>query len=84
MLIFFLHNNIANFCLLLVLQQVLCRHDEKKVITRIGPGGFFGEIAFIFGGDRAASILAISNVDTLVLHRKDLDDVLKEFPLIQQ
>ena len=55
--------------------------DGDEVGT-IGPGGFFGEMALIDGGDRVATVTATSPLQLLVLGRHDFNEML-EFAMPQ-
>jgi trk system potassium uptake protein TrkA len=50
--------------------------DGSEVGT-IGPGGFFGEMALIDGGERVATVTATSPMQLLVLDRHDFNEVLE-------
>jgi trk system potassium uptake protein TrkA len=50
--------------------------DGSEVGT-IGPGGFFGEMALIDGGDRVATVTATSPMQLLVLDRHDFNEMLE-------
>jgi trk system potassium uptake protein TrkA len=52
------------------------RVDGEEVGT-IGPGGFFGEMALIDGGDRVATVVATSPMQLLVLDRHDFNEMLE-------
>ena len=49
--------------------------DGDEVGT-IGPGGFFGEMALIDGGERVATVTATSPLKLLVLSRHDFNEML--------
>lgn len=49
--------------------------DDDEVGT-IGPGGFFGEMALIDGGERVATVTATSAMQLLVLDRHDFNEML--------
>ncbi|XP_072051058.1 uncharacterized protein [Amphiura filiformis] len=57
--------------------------DSTKATATIGPGDFFGEFSFMFGGERSTTVQAVSHVDVLMLQHADFDEVLKDFPLIK-
>ena len=42
---------------------------EPAILTTIGPGGFFGELALLDGAPRSATAVAMEPVETLVLRR---------------
>jgi trk system potassium uptake protein TrkA len=50
--------------------------DGNEVGT-IGPGGFFGEMALIDGGERVATVTATSAMQLLVLDRHDFNEMLE-------
>jgi trk system potassium uptake protein TrkA len=50
--------------------------DGTEVGT-IGPGGFFGEMALIDGGERVATVAATSPMQLLVLDRHDFNEMLE-------
>ena len=50
--------------------------DGSEVGT-IGPGGFFGEMALIDGGERVATVTATAPMQLLVLDRHDFNEMLE-------
>lgn len=50
--------------------------DGDEVGT-IGPGGFFGEMALIDGGERVATVTATTPLKLLVLGRHDFNEMLE-------
>jgi trk system potassium uptake protein TrkA len=46
-------------------------------VGTIGPGGFFGEMALIDGGERVATVTATSPMRLLVLDRHDFNEMLQ-------
>jgi CRP-like cAMP-binding protein len=50
--------------------------DGSEVGT-IGPGGFFGEMALIDGGERVATVSATTPLRLLVLGRQDFNEMLE-------
>ena len=46
-------------------------------VGRIGRGGFFGEMALIDGGDRVATVVALTAMQLLVLGRHDFNEMLE-------
>jgi CRP/FNR family transcriptional regulator, cyclic AMP receptor protein len=59
---------------------------EVKVITngrtvaRLGPGEFFGEMALVDDSPRMATIVAESDVSTIVISKWDFRALVKEHP----
>jgi CRP-like cAMP-binding protein len=53
-----------------------------KVMETVGPGGVFGEMALIDGGERVATVTATSPLELLVLSRHDFNEML-EFAMPQ-
>ncbi|KAL2912857.1 hypothetical protein HK105_207638 [Polyrhizophydium stewartii] len=58
--------------------------DGKVQYSVINRGSFFGELGVLFDIPRTASVRAIDNCVCMVLTRKDLDDVMKDFPAISE
>jgi CRP/FNR family transcriptional regulator, cyclic AMP receptor protein len=50
---------------------------NEAVLTMLGPGKCFGELALIDGEPRSASIEAVENVETIVLRRSDFMEVVR-------
>lgn len=53
-----------------------------RLINRLIPGDFFGEVALIDGGPRTATVTAETPVTTLVLDRNEFRRMLEEDPSI--
>ena len=61
--------------------------DGTAVVTRegrrrdtIGPGEFFGELAFLDGGPRSATVTATSDSRLVILSPTEMDAVIREEP----
>lgn len=62
---------------------VLIGEDGREVILSIlGAGDFFGEMALIDDQPRSAHVIAMEDANLLVLHRDDFQQCLQEFPRI--
>ena len=55
---------------------------QEKVISFLGPGNFFGEMALILDQRRTATVTVSIDADLWVLHKTDLDDILVEYPQV--
>jgi len=53
---------------------------ERIVLENPGPGEVFGEISFLDGGGRTASVLAVEDLDALAVDREDLDKLFRVHP----
>jgi NTE family protein len=53
--------------------EVITGEKSPKVINRMGPGEFFGEIALLEGGQRTATIQCARDTRLLILKRDDFD-----------
>jgi CRP/FNR family cyclic AMP-dependent transcriptional regulator len=53
---------------------------EPKVVAKLGPGDFFGEIAALIHVTRSASVRAVVETKCLVIHRMDLDSFIERYP----
>jgi CRP/FNR family cyclic AMP-dependent transcriptional regulator len=51
---------------------------EPAILTTIGPGGFFGELALLDGAPRSATAAAVDAVETLVLRRDAFDRLVDD------
>src|SRR5688500_13857043 len=54
--------------------------DFEKVLRRIGPGNYFGEIALLSGGPRTTSVRALTDGRIAALHQVALEDVMRRSP----
>jgi CRP/FNR family cyclic AMP-dependent transcriptional regulator len=54
--------------------------SEPAILTTIGPGGFFGELALLDGAPRSATAVALDGVSALVLRREAFDRLVDEAP----
>ena len=52
----------------------------RKLVTRVGPGGFLGEMSLIDGRKRFASCVATQPTDFAVLTRDMLNTIMIEYP----
>jgi CRP/FNR family transcriptional regulator, cyclic AMP receptor protein len=57
--------------------------SEPAILTTIGPGGFFGELALLDGAPRSATAVAIDAVTALVLRRDAFDTLVDEQPALR-
>jgi CRP/FNR family cyclic AMP-dependent transcriptional regulator len=57
---------------------------EGKVVARLQPGNFFGEIALIDGGPRTATTTAETPAKLLVIAHREFHALLADFPGIRQ
>ena len=56
--------------------------DLSQVVTVIGPGGNFGELGFLFGSPRTATVRAATHCELVMLSRYDMNHVVESFPLL--
>ena len=53
---------------------------ERYVLETPGPGEVFGEISFLDGGARTASVVVIEDLDALAVDRDDLSHLFRAHP----
>lgn len=53
---------------------------DGQVINRLSANNFFGEIALIDGNPRAASVIADTDMDMLVIHARFFQSLLESVP----
>jgi CRP/FNR family transcriptional regulator, cyclic AMP receptor protein len=56
--------------------------NEGRLLVKLGPGEFFGEMALLDGRPRSASVTATEETQCLVLHRWDFLRELRRNPEI--
>ena len=56
---------------------------EPAILTTIGPGGFFGELALLDGHARSATAVAVDPVETYVLRRDAFDRLVDTEPALR-
>lgn len=54
--------------------------NDPVVLTTLGPGEFFGELALFDRGPRSATAVAVEDTETLSLDRVDILDVVNRYP----
>ena len=58
--------------------------SEPAILTTIGPGGFFGELAVLDGAPRSATAVALDAVATQVLRRDAFDALIDAQPALRR
>lgn len=58
--------------------------SEPAILTTIGPGGFFGELALLDGAPRSATAVALDAVATEVLRRDAFDRLVDDQPTLRR
>ena len=53
---------------------------ERIVLETPGPGEVFGELSFLDGGGRSASVLVVEHLEALAVDRDDLDHLFRIHP----
>jgi CRP-like cAMP-binding protein len=59
-----------------------CRPERMIELDSIGPGEYFGEMALFGDHRRSASIRAKQSARFLMLHKQELQEIVREFPQI--
>jgi hypothetical protein len=67
-------------CLYLLVEGVVSITRAGVLLTELGPGSFFGEVAVFEGGSRSATVTAASRVRILRLERADLMERMEDLP----
>jgi small-conductance mechanosensitive channel len=57
-------------------------HGTRKVLTTLGPGDFFGEMALLTGQKRTANVRAITDVRVYRLDKNSFKEILERKPEI--
>ena len=53
---------------------------EKIVLEKVARGDFFGDLAFLDGGARSATVLVTEPMEALLMNREDLEIFLRRHP----
>ena len=56
--------------------------DQEIELDRIGAGDYFGEMALFKGHVRSATIRTARQSRLLVLHKREIDEIVREYPQI--
>jgi len=60
------------------------RRGKKIVLNELKEGDFFGEFGFFGNGRRQASVEALEDTELLEIAKKDLQEIIREFPSVSQ
>ena len=63
-----------------VISEQLAPDEAERVLRRVGPGDYFGEMALIQSGALAASVRAASDCTALALAKDDFERLLEASP----
>ena len=64
----------------MIIQGTATVSREGNVIATIGAGDHFGELAVLDGGPRTATVTATSDLDLLVIGRREFTALLEDVP----
>ena len=57
---------------------------KEKIIAKLGKGDFFGEFGYFMDSRRQATVRAITDLELLEITRKDMDEIIAEFPQVRE
>jgi len=63
----------------------ICIYNEnntEQMVASLAPGDYFGEMSLLTGEPRSASVIAMEDSETFMLHKNDFDVILEKFPSI--
>ncbi len=56
--------------------------QQEKIVSYLGPGNFFGEMALLLNQRRSATVTVVIDADLWVLRKADMDELLADHPEI--
>ena len=56
------------------------KNGQEYILSRLGPGNFFGEMAILESAPRSASVITVEPSEFFLLGRKALTELLKHHP----
>lgn len=65
-----------------ILEGTAAVRRNNRVVARLGPGNYFGELALLDAGPRSATVVSTSPMRLLVLDRKRFDALLDTMPAL--
>lgn len=57
-------------------------HLGESVVAHFGPGDFFGEVAALDNGPRTATVVAVTDMELVVLSRREFEMLVESSPEI--
>ncbi len=57
-------------------------NNKEQIVASLIPGDYFGEMSLLTGEPRSASVIAMEDSETFMLHKNDFDVILEKFPSI--
>jgi CRP-like cAMP-binding protein len=58
--------------------------DATREVAKLGPGGFFGEIAALLGEARSATVLCLTDTRALRFDGPRVQGILKDYPKVRE
>ncbi len=58
------------------------RTGKSRELARLRTGDYFGEMSLLAGQPRSADIVAVTDTDTVMLCKEDMDRIMLEYPAI--
>lgn len=56
------------------------KNGQEFILSHLGPGNFFGEMAILESAPRSASVITVEGSEFFLLGRKELTELLKHHP----
>lgn len=58
--------------------------DNEQILSRLGPGEYFGEMGILTDAPRNATVRAATDAEILAIHRDDFDTLQGSIPVLRQ
>jgi CRP/FNR family cyclic AMP-dependent transcriptional regulator len=57
---------------------------KEKILARLGPGAIFGEISYLSGSPRTATVTAESECQIIMFEKDKVDKVVNRYPTVKK
>ncbi|MCB0277878.1 MAG: cyclic nucleotide-binding domain-containing protein [Calditrichaeota bacterium] len=63
--------------------MIIDADESETEVAQLDAGNYFGEMALLTNEPRTASVLTRESSEMFILHKKDFDEIVERFPIMQ-